>query len=113
MNNLSWFLYAADFLQSVSILLTFICILSVISMCVFTGMSLSARSNEEEFPYKLNYLWIPILMLALITAAIPSKNTMYAIAASEMGEKAYSSKLGQKSMAAIEKWIDSQLTEGE
>lgn len=46
-----------------------------------------------------------------ISAAFtPSKDTVYAIAASEMGERVITSPLGLKAGKAIEAWLDRQIT---
>lgn len=113
MNTLSQFLYAADVLSSVSVFLGFVAFFMAIGMGIVSGTSISALAEEEEFPHKLNYLWLIVLLTSIGAVAIPSKDTMYAIAASEMGEEVYKSKIGQKSLAAVEKWIDKQLEEGE
>jgi hypothetical protein len=112
MNTLSQILYAADVLSSVSLALGLISCVLFIIMLIISGMSVFAWLEIDKvkaFPYKLNYLWLVFILMATLSALIPTKNTMYAIAASEMGEDVFKSRVGQKSLAAVELWIDKQL----
>lgn len=104
MNNLSWLLYFTSVFDSLRFfagLFAFIaCIVVVIYICV----ELEGRKKP-----KLGWGVLP-LMLGLIAIVTPPKDTMYAIAASEMGQKVYESDVGQKTKLAIEAWLDKQIT---
>jgi hypothetical protein len=63
---------------------------------------------EDSNPKYLKWNLVPVLLIA-VSVLIPSKDTMYAIAASELGEEVVKSAIGQKSIKALEQWIDSQL----
>lgn len=111
MNSLSWFLYFADVLPAVSRLLGFI---SVLGSLVFSIILALCFEGGFKYPLKLTKWVYPIAAVMLIVSVlIPEKNTLYAIAASEMGEKVVESRLGQKAQQALEAWIDNQLPKKE
>lgn len=114
MNSLSWFLYFADVLPSFAHLCGGI---SIVGFCFLGFFTLVMIVNDEGIPagWKKTLQWgIPVgTVLILVGTLIPEKNTLYAIAASEMGEKVVESKLGQKAQQALEAWIDNQLPKKE
>lgn len=112
MNSVSWFLYLADVVQGLNVYLGFFLAIVTFAMIIFSGISIGAWVEEEKnWPYKLNYLWVLVFFIAGISIAIPSKDTVYAISVSELGEDIYKSEIGQKATKALESWIDSQLKE--
>lgn len=104
MNSLSWFLYLAD-VSPKFVVGVFLCSL-------FAFIVLFAFGVYNTIEYKKYTIWkylgIPVIGF-FIAAMIPSKETMYAIAASEIGETAVKSKLGQKISLVLENWLDTQL----
>ena len=106
MNSLSWFLYFADVVHSVA------AVLGITSLFISFGILAVAAARAEDgectFFHTARWLWVPFLGL-LLACLIPSKNTLYAIAASQMGEKVVESAIGQKALKAVEVWIDGQL----
>lgn len=52
---------------------------------------------------------IALLPSAILCALIPTKDTVYAIAASEMGEQALNTKTGGKAVEALNAWLDRQI----
>ncbi len=70
----------------------------------------------EDEPSLLEWLgrhwWAGALALA-VAMFVPSKTTIYAIAASEMGERALQSPIATKAGRALEAWLDEQLAEEE
>lgn len=136
MNELSWLLYMANVLPNLGTTLgllsapLFLGAAFSIGFCIFgqDDATREFRSGEghveiasaEENTKKLRSLfakpaWIfSLLFLAFVTGAIlsPTRETMYAIAASEMGEKVATSPTGQKALRAIDAWLDRQI-EGE
>lgn len=99
MNTLSWFLYLADILENLKVWLI---LFGVGSLFITFGLNIA-----KDFKV-LHYLFIPVILMVL-ASFIPSKNTLYAVAASEIGETAVKSKLGQKISLVLENWIDTQL----
>lgn len=109
-------MYLADVVSSLDHVATAGTILSLITavFCLL-GVILDNESLEE---LKLGcskiskFLWIP-LVFVLLMVFVPSKNTMYAIAASEIGEdvakEVSTSPLYNKAQAALNNWLDKQL----
>ena len=104
MNSLSWFLYFADAIASFSVMLLFVSIVLLLFLSIYAISRLVDHKDSSYF----KWIALPVFMLFLFTL-IPSKNTMYAIAASELGEEVVKSEIGKKSLKAIEQWIDSQI----
>lgn len=106
MTNLSWFLYFADISNSLQVLALIGAIGVFFAIfCVFV-----CATNETTFEFKryasLAYIGIGFSLACVL---LPSKTTIYAIAASEVAEKAIESKTGDKVLKAIELWIDDQI----
>lgn len=97
MNNVSWFLYLSDLVQSLSI---FFGITAFAGLVVFAGL-LAYGGSKKDFERHGNDRWeygdkvqkkafkfLPLVILVLFMAFIlPSKETMYMIAASQVGEQ--------------------------
>jgi hypothetical protein len=96
-NTLSWFLYLADVLPNVSKLLLIFAIIGGIASLVLWP------------PKTIALLNILFCFLFFLSGLIPSKDTFYAIAASELGEQVIDSPTGQRVKQAIEAWIEQQL----
>lgn len=108
MNSLSWFLYFADF----AVRFQFISALVMLTAAFGLGVTFILKTLEE--PAKNSRSLVKGFAIALIVSSsifclTPSKNTLYAIAASQLGEKAMESTIGQKTKQALELWIDSQI----
>jgi predicted PurR-regulated permease PerM len=86
MNNLSVLFYLADLFDSITVLF-----LIAIVIC-FAGMAFNlwGESNEKAW-FSNRTLAAMIVAFGLFIACMPSKTTMYLIAASEMGEKVLTS----------------------
>lgn len=107
MNTLSWFLYFADVFSSLGALLA----MGSIAMA-FVWLILGAILSDSapgQLPRWWKICWVIPPIMIFVSALIPSKNTMYAIAASELGQQAVESRVGQKALQAIEAWIDQQI----
>lgn len=109
MNTLSWFLYFAGIATELSGFFA--------GMGLLFGMAgiMTYFATHPATPPKTVRLIAGgfFLLMTLSWAAsalIPKKDTLYAIAASEMGEEALKSRLGQKSLQAIEAWVDKQIS---
>lgn len=57
------------------------------------------------------FMIITALVVWVLGAATPKKETMYAIAASEMGEELLKTPTAAKATKALESWLDKQITE--
>ena len=122
MNKLSWLIYAADVLSGLSIVagvLAFIGTATVITLVFYGSIGKSdyyVKVGDEDWlrfhSVQKNALtkWskIPIIA-ALVAALLPSSNTVYAIAASEMGEEVVKSETAGKAMKALDAWLDRQI----
>ena len=86
----------------------------MISLCLFAAVALAgavAGEWEEVSPYWKG-VFVPIAGL-LLTAPIPSKETIYMIAASEVGEEALATPEVAKIRMLINKYLDEQNAETE
>lgn len=82
MNNLSWFLYLADVLSNLQVFL----FLSGLFVLLAGGFGCLVLWEEYEVRWPMSIV-IPLSFLLLLgSIVIPSKETMYAIAASQVGE---------------------------
>jgi len=107
MNNLSWFLYLAEVLNSLGVAAIFMGFLISSFGTLGAVFVYQDTSGRTKWPLYLTLTLGPLLIF--FSTLLPSKSTMYAIAASELGEQAMESRMGNKAMQAIEAWIDSQL----
>ena len=105
MNSLSWMLYLAD--AGGSLAATFLFVGVVMSLLAALWLYGRVVEDAETFPPKILYLGA--VSVFLLAALIPSRDTVYAIAASEMGEEALKSKTATKAMQALDKWLDKQI----
>lgn len=119
MNELSWLIYAADVAGSVkavavagSVAIGIGCGLSA-----FVGLMIcsSSWSDEDEKKTGRSFrdAWkkwaLGFSALVAIASLTPSQNTIYAIAASEMGERVITSETGGKAVKALNAWLDKQV----
>lgn len=106
MNTLSWFLYFAGIAQELKVLVIIIGSIFGIGGGMMLLFSLVEQAKPVFSPTKP---LIVGLVLLLFGALLPSSNTIYAIAVSEMGEKVVMSETGQKALEAVNRWISKQL----
>lgn len=117
MNDLSWMLYWADVAGGVGGFLGvvggFVLICSTVA---FLPLSVHREDMCEETYDNGIGLAIRGVVIGLIAVTIalfvPAKSTIYAIAASEMGEEALNTETGGKAVKALNAWLDRQI-EGE
>jgi hypothetical protein len=110
MNTLSWLLYLTDVVGSITTLLILIGVPAV-AICGYAWVS--CLVDEEDAPCLIRrWFWAGAIML-LLAAVIPSPRTLYAIAASELGEAAVQelTPTAEKSLKVLNKWLDEQLAE--
>jgi heme/copper-type cytochrome/quinol oxidase subunit 2 len=119
MNELSWMIYAAEVSGGAKSALLVGGIVSLVIGAV-TAAVMSDTSFETKEDAKatlarrdkvLRLLWVPMAMIS-VGIFLPSGSTIYAIAASEMGEDILNSETGSKAVKALDAWLDRQI-EGE
>ncbi len=107
MNSLSWIIYLAGVSQSISVLLGFAAVLTLFGL-VFFGI-VYEFSNDFMLAARK---WIFIAAgCAIVAALIPSKESIYAIAASEYGEEVLKTPEASKARKALNSWLDAQIKE--
>lgn len=109
MNNLSWLLLLADLTQNISITIGIVAgLLLVGGAGAAFGHFLVDEDTERAGPIIKTFLWITI-PLFIVNAFIPSKTTIYMIAASEMGETVINSPETKKMFDLLKTKIEEQL----
>ena len=111
MNDLSIALYWADALGSLDVLATcgFIILTIACVFCSFGATLIDFDDQRVEVIKITRGFLLALPILAILIVATPSRETVYAIAASEMTEQALKTPVATKAMKAVEKWIDKQL----
>jgi hypothetical protein len=123
MNDLSWFLYLAGVFGNLGQLLSILFVAGMIGAgfaLVISGI-LRSLSYCDEDDIKRSHIFfgsaLKIFLVAIISgvlcSVIPSRDTMYAIAASEMGEEALKSPIATKAGKALEAWLDQQINKAQ
>jgi heme/copper-type cytochrome/quinol oxidase subunit 2 len=121
-NSLSWLLYWADVCDSIGDGIGFLaCLLSLATIFLIAGFCVArsfavskTASDDDKCAYAGVALALKIVaplttVLVLVTLAAPSKETIYAIAASEMGEEVIKSETVSKAHRALDAWLDKQI----
>jgi hypothetical protein len=111
MNTLSWMLYFGGVVSALGGWMTG---LGVIAMFGEPLRSFFSTFDEyaDPHPSQMVVRWKVVAIGAaavMLSTLIPSQNTVYAIAASEMGEKALTSATGGKAAKALDAWLDRQI----
>jgi hypothetical protein len=113
MNSLSWFLYLADVLDRIgfvffllSLIFSFISLFVLIAFAVWTA----DEDKNAERSYK-SLRWVPLttVFFFFLTAIIPSKDTIYLIAASEAGEMVVNTPEAKEVMSDLKEILNIQL----
>jgi hypothetical protein len=119
MNSLSWMIYLASVMESLDNILTFAAVMSGLSIPFafiaknFADDFLSKSAEDVTAAAKARALRImPIVLVAIVilNALLPGKETIYAIAASEYGEDVLQTPEASKARAALNAWLDKQIT---
>ena len=117
MNNLSILLYLADVAGNIGWIFNMlfaISIFSVLVALVVGGVMTEEATSEKDWKIWRRWLISSIglsFSASLASALIPSKETVYAIAASETGEEVLNSGVGTRATKALEAWLDKQIEE--
>jgi hypothetical protein len=113
MNGLSILIYAGDVADGLKELFWVaagtIVLLGLIPMTFWT---IEWLDGERPRPWYGRFA-CAVAILALLSVMIPSRQTVYLIAASEAGEVAVTSETGQRLLAKIEAALDAQIGGGE
>ena len=107
MNDLSWLLYWGGVSGNASVILASAVSIGFGVLGLWTVIACIEGHGDNYTGPK--WLFSIPAIAALLLIFTPSQNTVYAIAASEMGEKALDSKLATKAEKALDAWLDRQL----
>jgi hypothetical protein len=141
MNTLSWLIYGADLAGNVQGASSVLCIGGVAGYGLYRLVSaiepdfsadpakrwdadlrehrrwpsLYAKPEGERPQPGKRPVWIAwVVSISLVLSVVtPSRNTLYAIAASEMGERALQTATASKAVQALNAWLDKQITPSE
>lgn len=118
MNSLSLFIYAAQVTGAMREFFIIGGAIGLIALCASQGVPRFYNTVEELSVHDSRY-WTPPTFrtkyVAMIAAAfvignlIPSRDTMYAIAASQMGEQIVKSEVASDATKALHQWIKKQI----
>lgn len=118
MNSVSWFLYFTDVVGNLGILLTGVTVTSICGAVVAAFIFGFCIIEEEDTKTPLKALKWSVAILAISSLSnvlLPSKNTLYAIAASQVGEQVIKNEavqgIANDATKALQQWIKKQLTE--
>lgn len=104
MNSLSWLIYFADIVSNIQGVLVTLAIL------FGAGYIVSLIVAVLEGLKRPKHWFVTVaIVLGFCAAILPSSKTVYAIAASELGEQVLVSNTGKKAVAALEAWLDAQV----
>lgn len=117
MNTLSLLIYAADVAGNIGALLIALAVFGSSAITFFTICGVIFRSEGEvekgKYLHRMAIKLCPFLAAVLVLSIfLPTQTTIYAIAASEMGEDVLDSETGGKAVEALNEWLDRQI-EGE
>ena len=117
MNNLSILLYLADVAGNIGWIFNMLFAISIFSVLVTLVVGgTMAEGTPSEKDWKIWRRWLIssiglFFSASLASALTPSKETVYAIAASETGEEVLNSGVGTRATKALEAWLDKQIEE--
>jgi uncharacterized membrane protein YcgQ (UPF0703/DUF1980 family) len=119
MNQLSWLIYLAGTSGYIGGWLAFFAVVTFI-LCLFLTLwyFFSATDKNSEHPTPpppraAPLMYVLFIFFLVTSTAMPNRETVLAIAASEMGEKlannAHMVQTTNKAFAALDRWLDSQI----
>lgn len=117
MNNLSILLYLADVAGNIGWIFNMLFAISIFSVLVTLVVGgAMAEGTPSEKDWKIWRRWLIssiglFFSASLASALTPSKETVYAIAASETGEEVLNSGVETRATKALEAWLDKQIEE--
>lgn len=121
MNSLSWMLYLADvcdgingplgFISTMSGVVTLIALIAFVISATYVDTDEEAKHFNGSTKLALKITVPTFFITFLLVVFTPSKDTIYAIAASEMGEEVLKSETATKAQRALDAWLDKQIGE--
>lgn len=115
MNNLSWLLYLADVAGKASGASTFLvgaCLILGLPALLFCWLTVADRDMSAKVASFLTAVWVFVTVFAAAGAIlIPSKDTIYLIAASEAGEVVVKSDEAKEIMSGLRDIIKEQIAQ--
>lgn len=118
MNSLSWLIYLADVADGVDWYLDVAWFISFLLVAggLIVGCAMAGEENDPPGPEHWK-TWRRVVTGAiavlgfstLFGAVVPAKETVYAIAASEMGEKLIKTDTANKALNGVNAWLDKQI----
>ena len=109
MNNLSWFLYLADLVSDIEGNMAIVFFMTIFIMAIWGLIVLLGDDGSETYKKWLKPALITLGVILVVTVFIPTKKTMYLIAASEASEYVVTSPEGQEIINDIKLIIRSQI----
>jgi hypothetical protein len=101
-----WMLYLADVVSGLQVVLA---ILGGCALCSAAFGVLFATIEEEAGRPEIKPALLAGAALVIAAALLPSKTTLYAIAAVNVGETAIHTPTGDKALRALNAWLDRQI----
>jgi predicted MFS family arabinose efflux permease len=118
LNALSWLIYLASVVSSIGVLAFTVAVLSV--LVFLAGLMVVCANIDEGYESERNTGFKLLIgstrvfvICALLLVVLPGRDTIYAIAASEMGEELLNSETGSKAVKALDAWLDRQIADDE
>ena len=117
MNSLSWLIYLADVAGNLDSFFFALMIVSIIAAVIWVIVMFSALDENEGPTFwrpwrRIGYFVIAPLFFTgvILGSVVPSRDTVYAIAASEMGERALRTPTADRAFKALNSWLDRQIS---
>jgi predicted permease len=112
MNSVSWFIYIAQVSNSVGNMMVTLGVVGLIAIAIYVwaasiASSIDAGKLLPQFP-RARWFALAIGFL-LVGNLMPERNTMYAIAASQVGEQVVKSEIASDATKALHSWIKKQI----
>lgn len=116
MNSLSWFLYLAGVTENLAVALGAIGVLLILGggiVWLAISISMEFEPDDQARPMlrRLRNAFIAGLVMLVVCTLMPSKSTLYMIAASEIGETVTTTPDAQEILDLLKKRIKSLLTD--
>lgn len=118
MNSVSWFIYIAQVANSLGVMfcvLGVLLIIAVMGRFIFPYAQNAMELNDpgdrgyvQPTAIHRGYMMLAICFL-LVGNLMPEKNTMYAIAASQVGEQIVKTEIASDATKALHQWIKKQI----
>lgn len=119
MNSLSWLLYFGDVVGSVNAVISILVLLTILSgigllMFAIIETPWCEEQKKEHFKTVKGWAstWLKVVgVVYFVGVLFPSKQTVYMIAASELGEEVITSETGKKLVKKLNQELDKLIEE--